>query len=121
MSGNRYGDRNIEEKVWDKYIGKFNDGEDAFGHRIIWNHYNRTTQFGWTLDHIWPKNPRKAKRKGSDHIKNLQPLCWRCNEDKAGEMSGYVDGQFFSITAATQKTSNNGEVKMIGQMEVEGE
>ncbi|CAM9130478.1 HNH endonuclease [Mycoplasma todarodis] len=121
MSGNRYGDYNIEGKVWDEYFGIVNEAQDAFGHRIIWTHYNRTTQFGWTLDHIWPKNPRKAKRKGSDNYKNLQPLCIDCNNEKANEMSGTIDGQFFSITAASQKTSDNGEVKMIGRMDVDGE
>ncbi|TCG12107.1 HNH endonuclease [Mycoplasma todarodis] len=121
MSGNRYGDHGIERKVWDNYFGVVNEARDAFGHRIIWTHYDRTTQFGWTLDHIWPKNPWKAKRRGSDNYKNLQPLCIRCNKEKINEMSGYVDGQFFSITPASQKISNNGEIKMNGRMEVEDE
>ncbi len=120
MSGNRYGDRNIEERVWIDYIGDREVGFDAFGHQIHWSDYRKNNQHGWTLDHIWPKNPRKAKRKGSDYYKNLQPLCIDCNKEKANEMSGYVSDQFFEITPVTQRVSDNGEIKMIGRMDVDG-
>ncbi|NQZ29255.1 MAG: HNH endonuclease [Mycoplasmatales bacterium] len=121
MSGNRYGDHNIKERVWSDYIGDYEKGEDAFGHEIHRSDYRKNNYYGWTIDHIWPKNPRKAKRRGSDNYKNLQPLCVDCNKTKGNDMSGECYEQSFSVQSAGTRVSDDGEERMIGRMFVDGE
>ncbi len=110
MSRKRYGD-NIKEKVWDGYIGDVDKGEDIFGHEIHWEDYEKDTHYGWNLDHIWPKQPLKSDRKGSNHFTNLQPLCIYCNENKSNKMSGKIDGQRFGVKPAGERGD-----KMVGRM-----
>ena len=113
MSGNRYGDHNIEGKVWDYHFGDIDEGLDVFGHEIHWDDYRENTDYGWNIDHIWPKNPLTSNRKGSDYLTNLQPLCNYCNEEKANRMSGKIDGQHFGIEPAGER-----EGKMVGRIKL---
>jgi hypothetical protein len=52
--------------------------KDACGALIVRNHYGKTTEFGWEIDHIKP-----VAMGGTDLLSNLQPLQWQNNRHKS--------------------------------------
>lgn len=62
----------------------------AFG-----NYGRRDARGGWEVDH---SNPRANG--GTDHGRNLWPLCWKCNLDKRATNGHYYDKKFEAKTTA---------------------
>ncbi|CRX36891.1 / / HNH endonuclease / 377955:378221 Reverse [Candidatus Hepatoplasma crinochetorum] len=70
---------NDRKQVWNsdpKCTGK-KSCKDQFGRMIKEDHYNRRSQYGWTIDHVIP-----IARDGTNDLSNLQPLHWQSNLDK---------------------------------------
>ncbi len=53
---------------------------DDHGAIIKWSEYGKETDFGWTLDHMFPKS-----KGGDDNILNLQVLHWKNNKEKGDD------------------------------------
>ena len=46
------------------------------------DHGNRQSEYGWEIDHIFPK-----EQGGDDRYDNLQPLHWKNNADKSDSLN----------------------------------
>lgn len=68
------------DKEWLRDIYDKTGGHCRYcGKRLsIENHGNRNGHGGWAIDHSIP-----AAQGGTDHMNNLFPACYECNEDKA--------------------------------------
>ena len=86
------------DRIWEKGIkvDKYdpnNARKDACGAWMIKNLYNdRTSYFGWEVDHIYPES--KLKEMGVpqdmiDNICNLRPLNWYNNDSKGSDYPHY--------------------------------
>lgn len=51
---------------------------DTCGHAIKYSDHGKTTEYGWEIDHIYPK-----EKGGSDSLSNLQALYWETNRRKS--------------------------------------
>ena len=59
--------------------------QDEAGAWIAFDHYGNTdSDFGWEIDHIYPKS-----KGGSDRLDNLQPLQHQNNRAKGDSTTGY--------------------------------
>jgi hypothetical protein len=57
-------------------------GYDCSGRQVRFSDYgNRSSQYGWELDHIIPLSAR-----GSDDESNLQALHWEVNVEKSDKL-----------------------------------
>lgn len=61
------------------------EGHDVFGRPMTFSNFE--------IDHIYPES-----KGGSSTIGNLQPLARLSNEEKADQLSGYVNRKAFSVT-----------------------
>lgn len=80
-------EKNIKEKVWDKgspIRGKNPDTwrKDAHGNKIRHGSYGTKGEYGWEIDHKTP-----SSKGGSDKQRNLQPLQWKKNREKADKLN----------------------------------
>lgn len=75
--------------VWQKaqeVPGSPNFRIDAYGGWMQFERYgNRNSDFGWEIDHIYPRS-----KGGGDHFDNLQPLNWRNNVEKGDSIPGRI-------------------------------
>lgn len=77
--------KKLIEEVWEKgkeLKGRDSDvwRKDVYGNKIRFGSYGTEGEFGWEIDH---KNPKD--KGGSDQLKNLQPLQWEENREKAAK------------------------------------
>ena len=86
------------DKIWEKglKVDKYNPDfvrKDACGAWIIREMYNdRTSSFGWEVDHIYPESKLKSMEVPQDKIDNLinlRPLNWRNNDSKGTDYPHY--------------------------------
>ncbi len=75
------------EDTWDEantIRGKNPDvwRKDKFGEKIRKGSYGTVEEFGWEIDHEYPKS-----KGGSDKDKNLQPLHWKENRKKSDKVN----------------------------------
>lgn len=59
------------------------------------NYGRRDARGGWEVDHSVP-----IAKGGTDNLRNLWPLCWKCNIDKKTKNGSYYDGYFEPRTFA---------------------
>ena len=105
------------ERVWDNCFPTRDDQKDAFGRIISWeDRGKKTKEKGWHIDHIWPKNPEGEQKSGANSYRNVQPLHWKSNEEKANKLHGKVNGKSFAINALVKEEDG----KKVGTMKVEG-
>ena len=78
----------IDERYNPNFVRK-----DACGAWIIKDKYNdRTSLFGWEIDHIYPKSKLEELEVPSDlidNIVNLRPLNWKNNVSKGSDYPHY--------------------------------
>lgn len=55
--------KNIANKIWEAYFGSKKETQDAFNIKIKKTLYGENLSNGWTIDHIWPLNPKSLKGK----------------------------------------------------------
>ena len=86
------------DKIWEKglKVDKYNPDfvrKDACGAWIIRESYNdRTSSFGWEVDHIYTESKLKSMEVPQDKIDNLinlRPLNWRNNDSKGSDYPHY--------------------------------
>ena len=86
------------DKIWEKglKVDKYNPDfvrKDACGAWIIRELYNdRTSSFGWEVDHIYPESKLQSMEVPQDKIDNLinlRPLNWRNNDSKGADYPHY--------------------------------
>ena len=67
--------------------------KDACGAWMIREKYgDRTSPFGWEIDHIYPKSKLSESISDVsliDDVKNLRPLNWKNNESKGNDYPSY--------------------------------
>ena len=73
-------------EVWEKaksMRGKDSDvwRKDKYNNKIRFGSYGTQGEYGWEIDH---KNPKDNK--GSDQLRNLQPLHWEKNREKGAKI-----------------------------------
>lgn len=68
-----------------------NNGKCALcGNELVFElHGNREREGGWEVDHSRPKEDG-----GTEHLNNLQPMCWRCNLKKSDMSMGDAKEKF---------------------------
>ena len=79
--------------------------KDACGAWMIREKYgDRTSPFGWEIDHIYPKSKMLESISDVsliDDVKNLRPLNWKNNESKGNKN---VEGVYeYTVNEETQK------------------
>ena len=88
----------IIDRVWEKgeVVPGYNKDlyrKDACGAWIRKSQYgDRTTAFGWEIDHIFPKiklDSLKVPQEEINDIRNLRPLHWLNNSAKGGDYPEY--------------------------------
>ena len=71
-----------EQQVWEKANTVKNVDKNIFrkdyaGAWIKRDQYGKQTEYGWEVDHVYPK-----AKGGSDDLRNLKPLHWQNNATK---------------------------------------
>lgn len=80
----------MKRRVWEKarVIEGYDDTryrKDACGAWIMWDKYGMNHNFGWEIDHIYPK-----EKGGTDVLENLRPLQHQNNASKADDYPSYT-------------------------------
>ena len=97
--------------VWNKGIvsPKYPSNQvrkDACGAFMVFTHYgDRSSAFGWEIDHICPASLLKARGfddSAIDDMRNLRPLNWRNNKSKSGDFPFYT-----AVTTASKDETRN--------------
>jgi 5-methylcytosine-specific restriction endonuclease McrA len=91
-----YFDDNTIDEVWNKASVVTNNDPDIWrkdfaGAWIRKDHYGKTSDYGWEIDHLKP-----VSKGGSDDLSNLLPMHWNNNRSKA---DNYPD--FFSAKTSS--------------------
>lgn len=114
------------DKIWEKGLkdDKYNPDfvrKDACGAWMIKGRYNdRSSSFGWEVDHIYPESKLKdmnIPQAKIDDICNLRPLNWNNNVSKGSDYPHYQ-----SKIKAGVFTDENGQindVNVVGEDEKE--
>ena len=77
-------------KLWEKYFGNLEEGEDAFGRIVKRNDFD--------CDHIYPKSLG-----GGTNLNNGMPLHRDSNREKADKTKGFVNGKEFFIDGSSSR------------------
>lgn len=102
------------DKIWKKgvKVDKYDPDyvrKDACGAWIIRKLYkDKTSLFGWDVDHIYPVSKLKSlevPQEKIDSLKNLRPLNWRNNESKGTDYPHYQS----KVKAGSKKDENGQE------------
>lgn len=77
------------QKVWEKGIPVENYNPEKFridsaGAWIVRDQYGQETDYGWTIDHIFPEC-----KGGSNDLLNLRPMQWENNNSKSDDFPDY--------------------------------
>lgn len=122
----KYGKNDKErlDVIWNKgqVVKGYNEKcyrKDACGAWMIREKYgDRTSPFGWEIDHIYPKSKLSESISDVsliDDVKNLRPLNWKNNESKGNDYPSYqakitsdgnknVEGVYeYTVNEETQK------------------
>ncbi len=87
MANSNFSDSQREE-IWRKYFGESLTGIDAFG-RLV-------SKENFECDHIFPR-----AKGGKTIIENGIPLAPISNEQKANNLSGFINGKSFKVEGGT--------------------
>lgn len=113
-------------KIWEKGLkdDKYNPDfvrKDACGAWMIRGRYNdRSSSFGWEVDHIYPESKLKdmnVPQQKIDDICNLRPLNWHNNESKGSDYPHYQAK--IKAEVITDETGQKNDVNVICEDEKE--
>lgn len=82
-------DETIRRQIWDKArtIKDLDPKDfrlDPCGAIIAWHQYGSQTQYGWVIDHIYPR-----RKGGDDNPENLRVMQWENNISKGDDYPLY--------------------------------
>lgn len=77
------------QKVWEKAltVEGYNSKlyrKDVCGAWIKYSDYGKETDYGWTIDHVYP-----TAKGGKDDFINLRPMHWKNNHSKGNDYPTY--------------------------------
>lgn len=81
------------DELWVDTFGYTAIAYDALGHEIHRNKFSDQSEYGWEIDHIWPKSELEDYGVTADIInskQNLQPLQWKANRIKSDNFPAFV-------------------------------
>ena len=114
------------DKIWEKglMVDKYNPDfvrKDACGAWMIRGRYNdRSSSFGWEVDHIYPESKLKdmnVPQQKIDNIYNLRPLNWHNNVSKGADYPHYQAKRKAGVI--TDETGQKNDVNVICEAEKE--
>lgn len=78
-------DEERRREIFNKTSGKCHH----CGIHLSFDNHSRSGRGGWEVDHSNPKSDG-----GTYNLRNMQPLCWKCNSDKKNQKGPSYDKQF---------------------------